>query len=416
MPFVQSAIDALSSHIAIINGSGIIVFANAAWRSFAMDNGLDPSHVGLGANYLGVCEQARGEDAAPAREAGAGIRSVLEERSRFFSMEYSCHSAEEKRWFFLRVTGFASDGVNYAVVAHENITQNKLDEMKLRESEDKFRKAFKSSPCMMTVSTLRDDRYIEVNESFEKVMGPLSDDSIDFIRHSLLEMNIGDDIAEHNRQVRELLHQGRVTGREVVLRSKDNALLTGILNSEPIEINGEPCILSTWVDITERKRLEEELAKSNKALMDRAKELEDLNTTLRVLLEQREKDSHALELRIHENMRLLIMPYLERIRMEAKNAAVEGYLDILESNFKNVTAGFARKLETAFTALTSNEIKVADLVRSGMTSKEIANTLGLSVPTADYYRRAIRAKLGLSGKKANLRAFLENLAKVDSSS
>ncbi len=410
MPFVQSAIDALSSHVAIINGDGVIVFVNAAWRAFAKENGLDPSRVGLGASYLEVCAKARGEDAASAREASAGIRSVLENRSRFFSMEYPCHSPATKRWFFLRVTGFASDGVNYAVVAHENITQHKLDEMKLRESEDKFRKVFKSSPCMMTVSTLRDVRYIEVNESFEKVMGPMPDDAM---QQPLLAIDIGADVSEHNKHIRELLRQGRVAGREVVLCSKDNALLTGILSSEPIEINGEPCALATWVDITERKRLEEELAKSNKALMDRAKELEDLNTTLRVLLEQREKDSHFIELRIHENIRLLIMPYLDRIRLGTKNAAVEGCLDILERNFKNVTAGFARKLETEFTSLTSNEIKVADLVRSGMTSKEIANALGISVPTADYYRRAIRAKLGLSGKKANLRAFLENLTKVE---
>lgn len=410
MPFVQSAIDALSSHIAIINGDGVIVFVNAAWRAFATENGLDPNRVGLGTDYLEICRQARGEDAALAREAVVGIRSILEKRSRFFSMEYPCHSLEAKRWFFLRVTGFASDGVNYAVVAHENITQHKLDEMKLRESEDKFRKAFKSSPCMMAVSTLRDDRYIEVNESFEKVMGVLANDAT---RLALSPVDISVNVSEHNSHVRELLRQGRVAGREVVLHSKDNALLTGILSSEPIEINGEPCVLSTWVDITERKRLEEELAKSNKALTDRAKELEDLNTTLRVLLEQREKDSHALELRIHENIRLLVMPYLDRIRMETKSTAVEGYLDILENNFKNVTAGFARKLETAFTSLTSNEIKVADLVRSGMTSKDIANALGVSVPTADYYRRAIRAKLGLSGKKANLRAFLENLTKVE---
>lgn len=410
MPFVQSAIDALSSHIAIINGDGVIVFVNAAWRAVARENGLDPNRVGLGANYLEVCKQAEGDDVASAREAAAGILSVLEKRSRFFSMEYPCHSPEAKRWFFLRVTGVASDGVNYAVVAHENITQHKLDEMKLRESEDKFRKAFKSSPCMMAVSTLRDARYIEVNESFEKVMGPMSDEAM---RQSLSPIDIAAGVSEHNRHVRELLRQGRVAGREVVLRSKDNALLTGILNSEPIDINGETCVLSTWVDITERKRLEEALAKTNTALMDRAKELEDLNTTLRVLLEQREKDSHALELRIHENMRLLIMPYLDRIRLETKSAAVEGYLDILETNFKNVTAGFARKLETAFTSLTSNEIKVADLVRSGMTSKDIANALGISVPTADYYRRAIRAKLGLSGKKANLRVVLENLTKVE---
>ena len=85
-------------------------------------------------------------------------------------------------------------------------------------------------------------------------------------------------------------------------------------------------------------------------------------------------------------------------------------LKIIRENFEDITSSFSRTLDDRFRILTSNEIRVADLIRSGMTSKEIADLLHISVPGANYYRKKIRKKLGLSGKKVDLVVYLNDLA------
>lgn len=403
---MQGALDGLSSHIAIIDENCIIVFVNAAWRAFAVANGIEPDAVGLGVDYLEVCQMTQGEDSVDAKTATEGIQSVLENRRAFFSMEYPCHSPEEKRWFLMQVTGFSFGGRRFAILAHENITQAKLDEIKLRESEDKFRKAFTASPCVMAVTVLRDGRYVDVNKSFEKVMGYSPEECLG---KTSVEIGIWPDAAQRELFIQKILRYGRIDNYEVQLFTKNSQKLTVIMSCERIEFNGEQYALTAWVDITMRKNLDQQLSHSNASLLERTQALEDMNTALRVLIRQRENDRQEFEKRILDNMRLLIVPYVERIRVACSEPAVLQYLSILQNNLDNITSGFTRKLETSFVDMTSNEIKVADLVRSGMTSKEIARTLGISVPTADYYRRAIRAKLGLSGKKVNLRTFLEHL-------
>jgi signal transduction histidine kinase/DNA-binding response OmpR family regulator len=129
--FLQSTLDALAAHIAILDEAGSIVVVNEPWHRFAADNGATTD--GVGANYLDVCDAASGEGASDARAAAAGIRAVIAKRQDAFEMEYACHSALAPRWFNLRVTRFPGDGPTRVVVAHENITARKQAEATERE-------------------------------------------------------------------------------------------------------------------------------------------------------------------------------------------------------------------------------------------------------------------------------------------
>jgi len=172
----------------------------------------------------------------------------------------------------------------------------------------------------------------------------------------------------------------------------------------------EKTIVSILItDLSERQRLEDELQLKNKTLEDGARELGEMNTTLRILLDQRGKDRLILQDQVLTNMRLLIAPYLERIRAEAAKPAIEKYLDAIQRNFEDITSAFSRTLSSEYRVLTGNEIRVADLIRDGLTSKDIAAMLHISPRTADYYRAGIRRKLGLSRGKNNLRAHLLGL-------
>ncbi|ABB33686.1 sensor histidine kinase, Cache_1, HAMP, PAS and PAS domain-containing [Geobacter metallireducens GS-15] len=136
--FARSTVDALSSHIAILDATGTIVAVNKAWREFVLANPPLSNNVNEGANYLAVCDAAVGEDAETAQSFAQGIRNVLEGKAAVFSREYSCHSPEEKCWFVGRVTRFSGDGPPLVVVAHENVTVRKLAEEELARSREEL--------------------------------------------------------------------------------------------------------------------------------------------------------------------------------------------------------------------------------------------------------------------------------------
>lgn len=133
--FAHSTVNALSAHIAILDENGIIVAVNDAWRKFADEN--MPDGVALqpalfeGVNYLNVADNALGQDAEYGWALGYGIRQILQGEQTTFSLEYPCHSPTEQRWFLCRVTRFPGEGPVHVVVAHENVTDQKIVEHEL---------------------------------------------------------------------------------------------------------------------------------------------------------------------------------------------------------------------------------------------------------------------------------------------
>lgn len=123
--FLESSLDALSAHVAVLDEKGVIQLVNAAWRKFAADNGGTNDSFGVGANYLDACERGV---CVEGNDASAGIREVLGGRVPSFELEYPCHAPHESRWFVMRVTRFSGSDGPRVVVAHENVTERKLAE------------------------------------------------------------------------------------------------------------------------------------------------------------------------------------------------------------------------------------------------------------------------------------------------
>jgi hypothetical protein len=122
----QLSLDELPEHTAIVDSSGTIVAVNKAWKRFAKDNGAEPGKVSEGANYLGVCDGATGEQTEHARSFAEGLRSVLSSEEERFALEYPCHSPTEKRWFVGRVGRLADGDAPLALVSHEKVTSRKV--------------------------------------------------------------------------------------------------------------------------------------------------------------------------------------------------------------------------------------------------------------------------------------------------
>ncbi|MCF8257870.1 MAG: PAS domain S-box protein, partial [Flavobacteriales bacterium] len=126
--FNKGVLDTLSSHIAVVNGHGAIVNTNAAWKRFALENGVTAlERTNDGSNYFDVCQRSMADGVEEAGRALQGIHDVMEGKAGNFYLEYACHSPDAKRWFSMRVRKFECDEP-MVVVAHHNITERKLAE------------------------------------------------------------------------------------------------------------------------------------------------------------------------------------------------------------------------------------------------------------------------------------------------
>ncbi|TVP79587.1 MAG: PAS domain S-box protein, partial [Gemmatimonadales bacterium] len=134
---VRGVLDAMPSHVAILDRSGKILHVNRPWVEFGQENppeGVEPdpafrSRLGTGANYFQVCEEATGPFAEEARTCLAGFRSVLEGTRERFTLEYPCHAPHEQRWFVLVATPLPDR--RGLVVSHFDITERREAEQAL---------------------------------------------------------------------------------------------------------------------------------------------------------------------------------------------------------------------------------------------------------------------------------------------
>ncbi|TET85019.1 MAG: PAS domain S-box protein [Desulfobacteraceae bacterium] len=159
-------------------------------------------------------------------------------------------------------------------------------------------------------------------------------------------------------------------------------------------------------EIAERKRVEKELKERGKELEGKTRNLEEVNTALRVLLKSREEDKAELEEKVLFNVRELVAPYLEKLKKSGLDDKQKGYTNILESNLNDITSPFSQRLSSWYLKLTPTEIQVANLIKYGKSTKEIAEFLNLSSQTIEFHRKNIREKIGIKNKRANLRTHL----------
>jgi PAS domain S-box-containing protein len=144
-----------------------------------------------------------------------------------------------------------------------DITERKQMEEALRESEDKFYKAFRHSPDGIVISSIDDGTIVEANDSFLRLTGYTRDEVID---RKSLELGLWAKPEERPTIIKTLKDEGTVTNRECQFRMKNGEILTWLFSAEIINIKDTPYMLSVTTDITERKKVEEKLRYSDTAL------------------------------------------------------------------------------------------------------------------------------------------------------
>ena len=187
-----------------------------------------------------------------------------------------------------------------------------------------------------------------------------------------------------------------------------------LLSIVPTRIAGGRGYFLLGADITEQKAMQEALARSERALRRQATILDERNAALKVLLEQREQDQRELEQRIVSNVEQLIEPTLERLSRSFRHRPERLEIDALRANLREIVGPFGQRLVeggASGPALTRREREVADLVRRGRTSAEIAEALHVSTAAVAFHRANIRRKLGIPKRGPRLATHLESLGR-----
>ncbi len=168
--------------------------------------------------------------------------------------------------------------------------------------------------------------------------------------------------------------------------------------------------LKLLVEISERKAAQTELLgiKKNleKRVADRTKRLKEVNTALKVLLREYELTKKEVESSMLANINELIIPNLHkamRVKDESKRTRC---LELVESGLRNITCSFSSELVQHCNNLTPTEIQVANLIRQGKKTKEIADHLNTATSTVSFHRANIRRKMGLSSRTLSLHSHL----------
>jgi PAS domain S-box-containing protein len=156
----------------------------------------------------------------------------------------------------------ALNGQKCVLTISNDITERKRAEEALRESEEKFSKAFKASSHRISIWTLDEGRCIDANDATSNSLGY---ERSEMIGRTLDELGIFAG-PEDNKRLLDAVQNGPVRNVELQLRSKSGELRTVLWSAEIITLNGRPCLLNISNDITERKRAEEAMRESEERL------------------------------------------------------------------------------------------------------------------------------------------------------
>lgn len=174
---------------------------------------------------------------------------------------------------------------------------------------------------------------------------------------------------------------------------------------------GKCRVIVSHENITPFVEAQEALEKKERQLQNQAARLEETNIALRVLLEQRGEDKKQLENALAANVERLVLPYLEKLENSSLDDRQKTMVSVVRSNLREILSPFQQRLSALEARLTPQEIEVANLIRKGKSSKEIADLLYLSVAGVDFHRKNLRRKFDLTNTGTNLRSYLLSLEK-----
>ena len=159
--------------------------------------------------------------------------------------------------------------------------------------------------------------------------------------------------------------------------------------------------------IAARISAEREVQETNKQLTVERKALRETNAALRTVLARIEEEKQEIYLNVQGNVEKILMPILHALAFELPKAQRK-YVEMLRTNLEEIASPFVRHLSQSYRSLTPTEIKICNMIRGGMRTKEIAQIRGVSAATINRHREHIRRKLKITNRNVNLVTYLQS--------
>ena len=307
-------------------------------------------------------------------------------------------------WALFEIQYIRKQGrIRGASVVFYNVDERKRALKALAESEQRFRQLVETMNEGLIILD-SEGRLTYVNQHLEEISG--------FNAEELVGRKIQEFLSpEAARYVyRRITGQDKDARRsfEITWKRKSGEQKYSIISPQVLpgakgDTGGSFAIIT---DITAKKKAENEVRRRERELQEKNAQLEEMNTALRTLVKLREHDKLEIENRISANLQQLVTPLIDKLQTSGLSDHQKIYTKLLSANLEEITSSFNQMLPSHFLVLTPAEIEVANLVKHGRPTKEIASLMNISVRTVDMHRLNIRRKLGLHKKSTNLRSYL----------
>jgi PAS domain S-box-containing protein len=198
------------------------------------------------------------------------------------------------------------------------------------------------------------------------------------------------------KRLRSTLDAGEVFYGQAINYKKDGSEFWNEWHIEPIKDDSGNLThyIAIQHDISARKKSEQAIEQKNSALKE--------------VLEQIEIEKSKIKEGVSLNVEEVLIPALKKMKRKGTRLDKK-YIDILENNLKDLTSTFGLQVSDKHLKLSPREVEVANLIKNGISSKEIVEMLSISFKTVETHRNRIRNKLGITNKDINLTTYLQAL-------
>lgn len=161
-------------------------------------------------------------------------------------------------------------------------------------------------------------------------------------------------------------------------------------------------------DITELKDSERNLKAMNDHLQEQSTALNEKNIALKEIMTHIEEEKLQITRQLQSNIDRVVMPIIKSLRMRV-NEEDRTYFALLENSLRDITSPFINKLELKYSRLSPREIEICNMLKSGQSSKDIADSLNVSIHTVLKQRQRIRKKFEITNEDTNLTTYLKTI-------
>jgi len=301
------------------------------------------------------------------------------------------HKAEQKRKALAREH---RKELNEFLKKH--IIEHRRVESVLRKSEEKYHRLIETANDAIFIVDVETGIILYVNKRAEEMMGMSAEEIVGMHRRQLYPE---DEAKNYEKIFSDRIRRGEMVSEEIFVCRKDGHRVPVEISATVIEWDGKKVIQGIFRDIAER-------VKSKEILQEHKESLEQKNIALSEVLGQIEVEKQQIRDNVIANAENLLLPTIQKLGLTEESRQ---YAQLLRKNLQELTSSFGTRLADKRSKLTSREIEICNMIKNGLTSKEMAELLNTALLTVEKHRSNIRSKLGIANKKISLSAILRSL-------